>query len=196
MDWPNTPGLERYLNSAKDHIRQGPNPTDSPPSEGLYFRLFSHAIDLTAEASKEIKTTLANNPVTNHGDFYKIILDNIRPLSTESAIPAVLCQNTRMRPPPRNFPWFWMDILIREPDWMGVATLLPSLRNTNTILWEASPPDTGRTLCLVALSPGHPVNLPEEATDQFPRGEPSTLRDILTWHGANPLWIPYQAQTP
>ena len=81
--------------------------------------------------------------------------------------------------------------IVRDPDWMGLSPIFVSLKGTNALIWEAED-EPNTILCLIALPPEHMQGCPETPDNQFPEGEPSTLRDILKWHGANPVWIPYQ----
>ena len=80
----------------------------------------------------------------------------------------------------------------RHPDWMGFCVNLKVLRGAQALVME-SPVRQGRPGIVMASITGHP-NTPrfEKATDSFPLGrEASTLRHILTWHGAKEcLWLP------
>ena len=80
----------------------------------------------------------------------------------------------------------------RDLDWMGFCVNLKEMKGAQVLVMESSI-GQGKPGIVMASITGHP-NTPrfEKATDRFPpEREASTLRDIITWHGAKEcLWLP------
>ena len=205
MEWPNTPGMQRYLKAATAFIgSKGHLPPDPQQSEALFYQHVAESGDLHSEVFNVINTTFRNS---NTQDFYNIIIDAVRPLSTSTAFPAILCRSTDLDinqsvnpqgqafqmnvipDPPLAKVTFELAHLIRHPDWMGLSPILKSLKDTTATMWE-SQDQPGTILCLVALPPGNPQKAITTPEQHFPDGEPSNLNNILKWHGANPVWVP------
>ena len=87
------------------------------------------------------------------------------------------------------FGFTWMQ---RDLDWMGFCVNLKEMKGAQVLVMESSI-GQGKPGIVMASITGHP-NTPrfEKATDRFPpEREASTLRDIITWHGAKEcLWLP------
>ena len=212
MEWPNTPTMMRYTKAAHIFFEltantgNPNNPEIELPPEALYYEHVAESMELNDQAMDRINAT---SPYIKVEDFYEIIIDATLPLFTTTAFPAIICYDagTSIQENMNNqgetaqmsegdymeTPNIICEIaqIVRDSDWMGLSPIFPSMKGTNALIWEAhDEPET--VLCLIALHPEHMQGSLETFNDQFPEGEPSTLRDILKWHGANPVWIPYQ----
>ena len=211
MTWPNTPGIHRYHSADKYLDLTIDEDLDEPPQGTPINQYPDHVIlatvlldpFLTAEVEEDISNITV---VTTTGKLIEKLLEAMDPLCSGTTI-GIVVHNTvnlslneqittqaTMTEPIPEMDQFTADVtlgrLSRHQDWMGIAPLLPSLRGLNAIVFE-SPTEPGKTHAVVAMRPEDAPLHP--APSIFPEGEPSVLRDLLTWHGAHPYWFPWAA---
>ena len=86
--------------------------------------------------------------------------------------------------------------LSRDPDWMGFDPALPRVRGLRAVVEESAdmPGSPGTVIALPRGYAGQADGRPEARgqedshPEDFPPGQARTLRDLLRWHGAEPVW--------
>lgn len=78
--------------------------------------------------------------------------------------------------------------LPRDPRWAGMDSHLPYIRHLQAIVFQDESQATPSVDAVVAIP--RDIEIQGDTTTSFPTGSPSTLHDLLAWHGAHPrLWI-------
>ena len=79
---------------------------------------------------------------------------------------------------------------------MGACINLRDLKNAQALVLETETRRNKPGILMVSIN-GHPeVPDLQRASREFPKGEASTLRKILMWHGASEcLWVPQVHRT-
>ncbi len=80
--------------------------------------------------------------------------------------------------------------LSRDSDWMGLDPTLPGVRGLRAVVEESAdtPGVPGTVMAMPRGCAGGDENPEAENPDDFPPGQARTLRDLLRWHGADPVW--------
>ena len=76
----------------------------------------------------------------------------------------------------------------RDPDWMGYDPVFKMLRGLAAIIME-SQTEPGTPWVTLMVPPHRIINL-NDLNHPFPTGETATLKELLQWHGASPVWYP------
>ena len=78
--------------------------------------------------------------------------------------------------------------LSRDPQWMGMDSTLPYLRNLQAVVFQQDDKDSPTPAAIVAIP--RDVEIQGDATRSFPPGPPADLDNLLAWHGAAPrIWV-------
>ena len=197
LEWPGTPTQQRHL-SAMEFLERNPSLLNKIEKE-----IIEEALGRNSQAGKDVFNLigitmsrlfgrwaidqLVKQGVKSWHESHQLIELLTWKGSSRRTIGTAI--NTRSDDNSEVFSFTWLQ---RDPDWMGFSANLKEMRGAQVLVME-SPILQGKPGIVMASITGHP-NTPrfEKTTDSFPLGrEASTLRDIITWHGAKEcLWLP------
>ena len=197
LEWPGTPTYQRYL-TAMEFRERNPSLLDEIEEEIIEETLNPNGqagrevrnligVEMSSEFGRWAIAELAKQGAKSWHDSHELIELLTWEGSSRRTIGTAI--NTSMDGSREAFSLTWMQ---RHPDWMGFCVNLKELRGAQALVME-SPIHRGKPGIVMASITGHPDSPRfEKATNRFPTGkEATTLRDILTWHGAKEcLWLP------
>lgn len=192
--WPHTPGDQRY-EKALEFLQKHPDllEADEETIIDLIGTREQWAMDVMNLASSEATNHFSKQALRvmvelgarewhqHHGIIESLTWEGCSSTTIGGAINIIV--NGREM--------FGLTRLQRHTDWMGFCFNLRDMKDAQALVME-SPRQRGKPGIVMTSISGHPQEPRlQRATLEFPRGEASTLRDILTWHGVKEcLWIP------
>ena len=178
--WPATPGAERFERAAQYLSDIDPeHPDTQPPPAHPHLE---HDIDMLELAYATMlfdSTEVLRNLPPNINEGMERITSTLEELDTTITFAGCIFE-ANDDAPGMLYPSA-IIILSRDPDWMGVSTYLPLLREKRIALWE-SPGHPGQPGPFLAL-PGPSARQPRPPHSP-PTGQPQLFATIATWHGA------------
>ena len=201
LEWPGTPTQQRHL-ATMEFLEHNPSLLNKIEKE-----IIEEALGRNSQASRDV-FNLIGITMSNHFGLWAIDQlvkqgvkswheshELIELLAWKGSSRSTIGTAINTKSDDRNdensevFGFTWMQ---RDPDWMGFCVNLKEMKGAQILVMESST-GQGKPGIVMASTTGHP-NTPrfEKATDRFPpEREASTLRDIITWHGAKEcLWLP------
>ena len=202
MTWPYTPGINRYKCAAAVNDDPG-----DPADLDLYTILTDlHNLNILVQGANTYLVVQKLEELltfTGSRSVLDIILEATDELDLENTIGFVIITpvedslqdlmnaNQPAYQPPADLVFQKSTLVVttlpRHPAWMGVSRPLCLIKGLEALVFEdLNKPGIPKTViaCTKADSPplkGTPI--------PFPPGQPTTLRDLLTWHGATPTWF-------
>ena len=194
LTWPHTPDTRQYLDAHEalvDHIQQyndgeadALTPIPFAQYTGLHHYLELHERDEYAHwAGYHIYLShTSEHDSPTHQDVAAAAARG----SSEATI-GLAAYDPVDRTGKRPFDHIHVTRLSRHPDWMGMEPLLPSLEGHQALVFEKE--DTNQP-DYVIIAPRAMTVPPELADPPFPTGQASILKDILSFHRIDSLWVP------
>lgn len=187
--WPGTPGTER-MNRARRLITDSGEPPDddsdipdlTQDAQMLYIATAAHAFNLPAD-------TFDPEKARGNRRMFGDVMDAVSEADSQHIFGAVTFvtaeQNPGMIEPGYVF------ALIRDPEWMGASTYLPTVRDRRVTIFESSVMKDCPGLVLIRPVEG-PSDRPEPGEKDPPQGgQTDLLKQIVEWHGAASChWVP------
>ena len=182
MKWPNTPGLEPFQRAQQAHKQlRGINSTDNKrlqPQDLILVEqvdLWYRTGPFRRYADRKLARTLPQLPERLHTALtVKIAVEG----TSEDTIGMVIITK---EPDGKNSHTFTQ--LLRHPHWMGFEACLPNLRGLRVIVFQHETPDRPDAILVM-----DPSTMPSPSHAPFPPGQATVLRDLLAWHGGEPVW--------
>ena len=197
LGWPNTPTPER-LQRAMDYVESNPGLLDRPEQSAQSLMDETNrtrrdagnllSIEATKEISRDAIPRIASMGVRDwHQQQHHWVM---RAMAREGCGRRTIGGAINIQVEP-GLNALGIIRVQRDPDWMGACINLRDLKDAQALVLEAETPRNKPGILMVSIN-GHPeVPDLQRASGEFPRGEASTLREILTWHGASEcLWVP------
>ncbi len=179
--WPATPGAHRFKRAAQFfseldvHILDEPRPETGDP--GLAHD--TEMVELTYSAMLFDSTEVMQNLPPDIQEGMDHLTGVLESLDTNLTFAGCIF-DTDDEVPGMVYPCA-IAILSRDPDWMGVSTLLPLLKDKRIILWE-SPDHPGQLGPFLALA-GPTTTNPRPVLPP-PPGRPHYSQPWRAWHAA------------
>ena len=184
LAWPRTPSKRRLDRAAGLSDQE-------PPTKGIAaqrqkedannYRQYLKTPQFSQKALQELRK---ERPRLTRRDQLLSLLTRI---AREGDTPNTIGVAMERRTDPDNVTYIFTR-LQRHPDWMGFCPLLPNIdRLSAEIIESTSLP--GKPGLVLAIP--HDLAQPSPQT-RFPRGEATTLENLLKWHGAFSNWIPLE----
>ena len=182
MKWPNTPGLQPFQRAQQAHKQlRGITSTDKErlqPQDLILVEqvdLWFRTGPFRRYADRKLARTLPQLPERLHTALaLRIAVEG----TSEDTIGMVIITK---EPDGHNSHIFTQ--LLRHPHWMGFDAFLPNIRRLRVIVFQQETPN--RPDAILAMDPS---TMPPPSYAPFPPGQATVLRDLLAWHGSEPVW--------
>lgn len=182
MNWPNTPGLQSFNRAMKAHDQL----YQAEPQHHKHLQLEDFALaeqfdlhldtdDFRHYATAKFTRMLPENPV-----------DMQIPLTIRIAMEGTSVDTIGMvtiKRKPNGYGAYIFTQLLKHPSWMGLDASLPGLNGLRAVVFQSKIKD--QPSVVLAMDPN---TLEANLATPFPPGQPTILRDLLAWHGAEPVW--------
>ena len=189
--WPATvptERLERAIQYVRDRISIDPNihelPVSGDPNLDMDVFLTAHSmISPNHIANVDLTPLDTANEINFMVVLWQILLD----LETEHHFPCAIIDVVADQAHPSTT--IAIFILAKHPDWMGLSTHLPSLRNHHVTSLESQKHPLSPSIMFAVPDVMMPKPILQPPT--APEGGLRTLADIAAWHGADSFnWFP------
>lgn len=181
MQWPNTPGTTAFGRALKAHQQL----YNAQPCQHSHLALEDFALaeqyDLLLEATRfrtwALEAFHRESAITPPERYVPLMLKLAIGACTEDTIGVAIAEKTDQGPGLYTF-----TQLLKHPHWMGLDPSLPKIKGLKAVIFQVTPGTPG---FIIALPP-RDINAKRQRP--FPPGLPTILRDLLDWHGAQPVW--------
>ena len=195
---PHTPSEEQYLQAYEDlkhHIQQC-NDGEAEPLQAKPFHQYAgidHYLELHQRDQHAAQASYIFQLKNTHKDgapTLEAIMDAAAGASTDATI-GIAAYDPEERHSMDSFIHINIFRLSRHPDWMGMEPFLQSLDLHQALIFEK--PGT-KTPHFVIIAP-RSNHIPQHLSDvPFPHGQASMLKEVLSYHGILPMWVPSDSQ--
>lgn len=186
MHWPNTPGhkaLKRAELAYEQLYQAHPSQVDHLTLEDFtlaeQYDILIHTGAYRDQATRRFHHTFNSTP---EHQLISLVLRTAIAGNTPDTIGMAIAVNL-----PGGKGSYSFTQLLRHPHWMGLDAALPRIKGLRAIIF----PDktNNQPAAVVATAPG---NITTRSEAPFPPGQATILKDLLSWHGADPVWTnPY-----
>ena len=182
MNWPNTPGLQAFNRAMQAHDQL----YQAEPQHHKQLQLEDFALaeqfdlhlsteDFRHYAAEKFTEMLPENPQDMQIPLtIRIAMEG----TSEDTIGMVTIKRK-----PNGYGAYIFTQLLKHPSWMGVDASLPGLHGLRAVVFQSKIKD--QPSVVLAMDPN---TLQANSAAPFPLGQPTILRDLLAWHGAEPIW--------
>ena len=182
MTWPNTPGIESFNRAmeAHDQLYQAEPSTHKQLEMEDFILAEQFDLHLNTEKFRHYAVEKFTQMLPDHSKDMQIPL-TIR-IAMEGTSQDTIGMVTIKRKPDGYGSYIFTQLL-KHPSWMGVDASLPSLQGLRAVVFQSYIKD--QPSVVLAMDPN---TLQANSAAPFPSGHSSILRDMLAWHGAEPVW--------
>ena len=197
LSWPNTPpphiinSLQSLISQTLTDINQGQDPISTPPALADHLKAYTER--LSVHIFREEATAYYKQVREEYPDLSPLtaMRNAARTGSSPDTIGMGLMTDdpaVPLAPPAPGLTTVIFTRLARHPQWMGLDSLLPYVRNLQAIVFQD--PDSSIPIPDTLIVTPRAVAIEGDHTTSFPKGPPSDLDQMLAWHGASPrLWV-------
>lgn len=180
--WPGTPGTQRMKEARKLITDIGEPPEDdsdipdlSEDAQMLYIATAAHAFSLPAD-------TLDPKKAGDSRRMFEDIMDAVGEADSQHIFGAVTFVTAEHNP--GMIEPGYVFALVRDPEWMGASTYLPTVRDKRVTIFESEVMRDCPGVVLIRPMEGSPDRPEPREKDPPQGGETELLKQIVEWHGA------------
>ena len=196
LSWPNTPGQEvldklQPIFHDPDNPFQYHNAIANTPHMASHIIAYFERITVQAFRQEALDFYLATKQEFPEAPLLEVLRSAAHIGTTDSTIGMAIMTDDPGIPqasPTPGTPTIMFTRLSKDPQWMGMDSTLPYLRNLQAVVFQQEHEDTPTPGAVVAVP--RDIDIEGDATTSFPSGLPAELDNLLAWHSAAPrIWI-------